>query len=183
MYRLFVAIDLPEHIKAELDMLEIGMPGANWVAEEQRHITLRFIGEVDGSTMREIKSALQDIEVEPFDLLLEGVGHFPPRGTPTVLWAGIEKHETLIRLRNKIENTIVQLGFEPEKRKFSPHITLARLRNAPIQAIGAFLTQHAQFKTEPFDVTEFQLFSSQLTPKGPIYTIEETYSLLDSEED
>lgn len=183
MYRLFVAIDLPDSIKAELDMLEVGMPGINWVSEEQRHLTLRFIGEVDGEAFREIKAALREVEVEPFDLLLEGVGHFPPRGQPTVLWAGVEKNESLIRLRNKIENTIVQLGFEAEKRKFSPHITLARLRNAPLPAIGAFITRHAQFKTEPFDITEFQLFSSQLTSKGPIYTVEEVYSLLDDDDE
>jgi RNA 2',3'-cyclic 3'-phosphodiesterase len=183
MHRLFVAIDLPDHIKAELDMMEVGMPGVNWVSEESRHITLFFIGEVDGGLYREIQNALYDVTIDPFDLVLEGVGHFPPRGEPTVLWVGVEKNESLIRLRNRVENALVGLGIEPDKRKYAPHVTLARLRNAPISGIGAFLTRHAQFKTEPFDVTEFQLFSSKLTSKGAVYTVEEVYSLEEPEDE
>ncbi len=182
MTRLFVAIDLPPALKAALIGLGGGVPGANWVDEEGMHLTLRFIGEVDGLLFRDIRQALGDVLVDPFDLVLEGVGTFPPRGTPTVLWAGVEKHETLLSLKHKIDGTLASLGIEPEGRKYSPHITLARLKDAPMSHLGDFLVQHARLKTEPFEVNEFHLFSSTLTSNGPIYEIEETYSLLDDED-
>ena len=179
MYRLFVAIELPEWVKAELSGLSFGLPGAHWVPDDQLHLTLRFIGEVDKIQFEEIAQALTEVQLDPFDLALEGVGTFPPRGTPTVLWVGLEKSEPLGQLRRRVESALQQAGVQPEGRKFSPHITLARLKNAPMNRLGEFLTGHALFKLAPFDVEEFHLFSSQLTSKGAIHTLEATYSLLD----
>ncbi len=179
MYRLFVAIELPEWVKAELSGLSFGLPGANWVPDDQLHLTLRFIGEVDRVQFEEIGQALTEVQLDPFDLVLEGVGTFPPRGTPNVLWVGVEKNEPLLQLRRRVESALVQAGVTPEGRKFSAHITLARLKNAPMNRLGEFLTGHALFQLDPFEVEEFHLFSSQLTSRGAIHTLEATYSLLD----
>lgn len=179
MYRLFVAIELPEWVKAELSGLSFGLPNTNWVPDEQLHLTLRFIGEVDKVQFEEIAQALTEVQLDPFDLVLEGVGTFPPRGTPTVLWVGVEKSEPLLQLRRRVDSALNQAGVPPEGRKFSPHITLARLKDAPMSRLGPFLTGHALYKLEPFEIEEFHLFSSQLTSKGAIHTLEETYSLLE----
>jgi RNA 2',3'-cyclic 3'-phosphodiesterase len=179
MYRLFVAIELPEWVKAELAGLSFGLPGAHWVPDDQLHLTLRFIGEVDRVQFEEIGQALTEVQIDPFDLALEGVGTFPPRGKPTVLWVGLEKSEPLLQLRRRVESALVQVGLPPEGRKFSPHITLARLKDVPLNRLGEFLMGHALFKLAPFEIKEFHLFSSQLTQKGAIHTLEATYSLLD----
>src|SRR4051794_16389924 len=110
MYRLFVAIDLPETVKSQLSLITVGIPGARWVPDDQFHLTLRFIGEVDGVLYRDIKKALFDVNVEPFWLAINGLGYFPPRGRPNVLWGGVEKNDLLTRLRNKTESMLVQLG-------------------------------------------------------------------------
>lgn len=175
--RLFVAIDLPENIRAYLAQMSFGLPGARWVEDEQIHLTLSFIGEVDKLLYQDIKKALFEVQIDPFDLALKGVGHFPPKGQPTVLWVGVEKSEPLLSLYHKVESILRQLGVETDRRKYSPHITLARLKDTPINRLGEFLTQHALFETEPFDVTEFHLYSSTLTQRGSIYAIEETYPL------
>ncbi len=177
MYRLFVALDLPETIKAHLASLSFGLPGANWVDDEQIHLTLRFIGEVDRFLFDDIRKSLAEVVLDPFDLVLEEVGYFQKRGQPQVLWAGVEKNEPLLQLRRKIENALIQSGLPPEGRKFDPHITLARLKDTPMSRLTEYLVQHFRFKTEPFDVTEFTLFSSVLTSKGSIYQVEEVYSL------
>ena len=177
MYRLFVAIDLPENVKQELSGLCFGIPGARWVPEEQIHLTLRFIGEVDGGVFRDIQEALGDIRTDPFEIWVKGVGFFPPRKTPRVIWVGVEPHDKVIVLRNRVESTLVRLGLEPERRKFSPHITLARLRDTSLSKVTRFLAGHNLFATEAFPVHEFVLYSSTLTPKGAIHQQEAIYSL------
>ncbi len=126
--RLFVAIDPPQQIRDHLALLCCGLPGARWTPPEQFHLTLSFIGEVDGSTFLDIREALAEISVPQFSLQLQGVGFFPPRGQPRVIWAGIEKSEPLHLLQRKITTRLFQRGLEPDNRKFSPHITLARLQ-------------------------------------------------------
>ncbi len=177
MYRLFVAIDLPPDIAARLQNLCYGVPGARWVQPEQMHLTLRFIGEVDGGIFRDVKEGLADIKSPPFSLQVKGLGFFPPRKTPRVLWAGLAPVEQVSGLRNRIENLLVGMGLSPEGRKFSPHITLARLHDTPLARLGRFLAGNSLFATEPFPVSEFHLYSSQLTSKGAVHTIEASYSL------
>ncbi len=178
MTRLFVAIDMPAAINRQLAALCHGVPGAKWVAPEQIHLTLRFIGEADGPALDDIAEALDGFEAEAFSLALKGVGHFPPRHAPKVLWAGVEADDALIRLRDKVEGAIVRLGFAPEARNFAPHVTLARLRDAPIGRVSEYLAEHALFQTAPFAVSEFQLYSSRLSSNGAIHSIEASYPLL-----
>jgi RNA 2',3'-cyclic 3'-phosphodiesterase len=175
--RLFVSIEPPEDVREDLLAICYGLPGARWVDSEQFHLTLRFIGEVDGAVFREIDEALAQIDTASFDLTVQGVGHFPPRGVPQVLWAGIERSEALLHLRRKIEVAIVQTGLEPDHRKYSPHITLARLQGTHPNKVGEFLARHNLLRTRTFPIDEFHLFSSKLTPKHAIHTCEASYSL------
>lgn len=177
MPRLFVAIDLPVMVREQLSTLCCGLPGARWVKAEQLHLTLRFIGDVDGSVFKQIREALSEVNCEPFSLQLKDIGFFPPRGKPRVLWVGIGKNEQLVRLRNRIESTLVRMGLPPEGRKFSPHITLARLKDTPGSRIGAYLAHNSLFATESFPVHEFYLYSSVLNAKGAKHYIEEAYPL------
>ena len=176
---MFVAIDLPPDVVAQLQELCYGVPGARWVQPEQMHLTLRFIGEVDGGVFREIKEGLADIETEGFVLQVKGLGFFPPRKTPRVLWVGIAPVEEVSGLRRRIDNVLLGLGLGLEGRKFSPHITLARLHETPLARLGRFLAGNGLFATEVFPVSEFHLYSSQLTATGAFHTIEASYKLGD----
>jgi len=177
MYRLFVAIDLPPDIVARLQGLCFGMPGARWVEAAQMHLTLRFIGEVDGGVFRDIKEGLAGIKAPAFSLQVKGLGVFPPRKTPRVLWAGLAPVEPVSGLRSRIENLLVGTGLAPEGRKYSPHITLARLHDTPLVRLSRFLAGNGLFATEAFPVSEFHLYSSELTSKGAFHTIEASYPL------
>jgi len=179
MFRLFVAIDLPPDVVAQLQELCYGVPGARWVQPEQMHLTLRFIGEVDGGVFQDIKEGLADIKTEGFALQVKGLGFFPPRKTPRVLWAGIEPVEQVSGLRRRIDNVLLGLGLAPEGRKYAPHITLARLQDTPLARVGRFLAGNGLFATEEFPVSEFHLYSSQLTAKGAFYALEASYKLGD----
>jgi 2'-5' RNA ligase len=175
MPRLFIAVDLPETIKENLESMSFGIPGAKWVRPEQLHLTVRFIGEVDGALFHDIKNILAEVSAASFSLQLKGVGYFPPRGAPRVLWIGMEKSEPLLLLRKKIDLRLLRVGVEPEGRKFSAHITLARLKNSPVQKIANFLSGNGLFSQEPFQVEDFKLYSSILSPKGAYHKVERIY--------
>lgn len=177
MTRLFVSLELPEAVKEALGRLCNDVPGARWAEPEQIHLTVRFIGEVDGLGFQNVADALASVRAAPFSLSLRGVGHFPPRGEPRVLWAGVAKSEELVVLHDRIESALVRVGLEPERRKFAPHVSLARLRATPSRAVGSFLARNALFHTEPIPVDEFHLFSSQLTSKHAVHRNEGTYPL------
>lgn len=164
--RLFVAIDPPDGIRDQLSALCCGLPDARWTPPEQFHLTLCFIGEVDGSSFLDIREALAKVTFPAFALRLQSVGFFPPRGQPRVVWAGIEKSEPLLGLQRKIATRLFQLGFEPENRKFSPHITLARLHQTPASKVGKYLEVNGLFSGEPFMVDRFSLYSSALGRKA-----------------
>ena len=175
--RLFVAIDLPEAVKERLTMISCGLPGARWLKAEQLHLTMRFIGEVDGDRFLDIRDELAEVSCESFPMQLQGVGFFPPRKKPRVVWVGLEKNEQLVRLRNRIESVLVRTGLEPEGRKFAPHITLARLNKTPASKVGRFLEHHSLFISPLFQVNEFRLYSSVLNAGGATHYVEQEYLL------
>lgn len=177
--RLFVGLDLPPPINDHLSLVCGGIPRARWQTAEQRHLTLRFIGEVDGGTMRTIVDALGTVKHPAFTMSLAGVGHFPPRGEPRSVWAGIEPPEPVHELAAKLEQTMRAIGLDPDSRKFAPHVTLARLRGAPKQKVIEFLQNQALLRTQSFEVDSFALYSSVLNPRGSKYCIEETFPLGD----
>jgi len=174
--RLFVAIDPPQHIREQLAGLCCGLPDARWVPPEQLHLTLCFIGEVSSGAFLDIREALSEITFPSFALRLQGVGFFPPRGQPRVVWAGGAPSEPLAVLQRKITTRLFALGFEPENRKFSPHITLARLNQTPPARVGKYLQEHGLFASAKFEVDRFLLYSSLLGRKGAIHFVEQEYS-------
>ncbi len=177
MPRLFVAIDFPEAIHRRLAALCSGLAGARWLPIEQFHLTLRFIGEVGGGTFADIADGLSEVACQPFTLRLRGVGHFPPRGQPRVLWVGVEAGGGLTRLHGQIELRLRSLGLDPEGRRFAPHITLARLKGTRLDRLRDYLAFHDGFATETIPITCFRLYSSILGAKAAIHRIEANYPL------
>ena len=176
MKRLFVAIDLPDWIKTELEMLcAFGVKGVKWVTREQMHLSLSFIGEVGEEAAMDISDTLIKVRAKSFEMSLNSVGTFPSEKTPRVIWAGIDKNNELMALQKKVASQLNQIGIKLERRKYSPHITLARVKSKTPGRIGEFLVQNSLYKSKPFDVTSFHLYLSTLTPKGAVYTKEKTY--------
>ncbi len=176
MIRLFVALDLPDSVRERLTALQGGVPGARWSTAEQMHLTLRFIGEVAENVAHDVDDALATIRAPSFSLELSGVGEFGGKN-PRALWAGVKSSEALLHLQKKVETALQRIGLIPEARKYSPHITLARLKAAPREKIVQFLTHGALFAAGPFPVQQFVLFSSHLSQSGSIYHPECIYRL------
>lgn len=163
MFRLFVAIPLPPEIRTRLSVLCAGLPGAKWLDPDGLHLTLRFIGEVGGDLAEDIDAALQQVDAPAFELSLSGIDCFHSSGKAHTLWAGISKQPALGHLRDKVESAVVRAGCEPERRKFKPHVTLARLRgNTDAARLGAFIQRYNWVSFGPFAVESFTLFRSHL---------------------
>jgi RNA 2',3'-cyclic 3'-phosphodiesterase len=176
--RLFVAIDLPWELRQRLAMLSgAGIPGAKWVPAENYHITLRFIGETPGYRAEEIDHALAALKARGFDLTLAGVGTFAKSGRSTSLWVGVQRNERLDHLQSKIETALQRIGLEPERRRFAPHVSLARLDNAAEGKLAAFVQANNLFRATPVTVAHFTLFSSLLGKEQSVYTPEVEYAL------
>lgn len=175
MTRLFVAIDLPDDVKAALAGLPPELPAARWVHPEELHLTLRFIGEVDEQSCSAIKTALSVVEFAAFPLTLCGVGHFPPGRHPRVLWVGMNPCEGLLQLQQKIELALIEAGITDDERRFSPHITIARLKETAPAAVDKFEMLHGALACPTFEVREFILYSSVLARKGAIHSKEAVY--------
>ena len=175
--RLFVALDLPWELKQRLAMLAGGVPGARWVAAENHHLTLRFIGETPAHRAEEIDLALSNFRARGFPLVLAGVGVHVKAGRSTSLWAGVERNPSLEHLQSKIETALQRIGLEPERRRFVPHVTLARLNN-PVEAkLAGYVQANNLFRAEPVQVAHFSLFSSRLGKEQSVYTAEVEYDL------
>lgn len=183
MLRLFIAVPLPAEIRAACALLQTRMPGARWVKADNLHLTLRFVGEADGATYEALRETLGEARGRPFELALGGLGHFPPRGAPRVLWAGVERSEPLAALQRRAERAVQAAGVPPEGRGYSAHLTLARLERTPARAVGEYLAANNLFKAGPFRVESFALLSSKLRPDGPVYTVEQEYPLTEETPD
>ena len=175
--RLFIAITLPETVQDALADLGNGLPGARWVAPENLHLTLRFLGEIDRRDAEDIDAALAEIRAPGFPLSIVGVDRFGDNRRLRQLWAGVEPHPGLLHLQSKVESAVVRSGLAPERRKFKPHITLARFKSNPGDKLGAFLSRHGLFRLPPFEVDRFGLYSSFLSSGGSIYSEEAVYEL------
>lgn len=178
MLRLFIALKLDPSIIEQLQNICFGIKNARWLPSDQIHVTVRFIGNCDESLFYDIQSSLDTVSIPAFDLTIKGVGHFPPRGNPRILWAGLQPSQGLPNLYHAVDKCLNNLGISADRKKFHPHITLARFkgRTSPA-AIIPFLTQNSLFKIEPFKVTKFHLYSSILRQKGALHRIEESYNL------
>lgn len=179
MHRLFVAISLPDPVIDALIDLQIGMRGARWLPDENIHLTLAFIGEADRHGLAEIASALAGISAPKFEIRLKGCGFFGDR-KPRALWVGVDVNDRLAHLQSKVEVALKRAGFALEKRKFTPHVTLAYLNGVAPEAAASFCAANGLFSAAPFAVTEFHLFESHLGSEAAHYEIVESYSLDDS---
>lgn len=176
MPRLFTGIELPESIREDLGNLEQPLPGARWIDMDDLHLTLRFLGDVDNRTANEFADLLSRIEVSAFEMRLVGLGTFGGR-EPRIIWAGVEAGAELLRLARGNERAARAAGLDPVSRTFKAHITLARLKNSRPETLARFLQKHGSFRTEPFYVTHFTLFSSKPHTGGGPYVVEETFPL------
>jgi len=177
MFRLFVAIDLPEDIKKRIEPICCGVPGARWLEPEQWHLTLRFVGEVDGGLLRDILNSLGELQAEPFPLMLRGLGFFPLRGTPETIWVGVERSEGLTLLRGRVEAALAKAGVPRDGRKFAPHVAIARLRQPHVQRLAGYLSANGLFESPAFTVDCFGLYRSVLSSSGAHYDLEAEYPL------
>lgn len=168
--RLFIAIPLPEGVVTELHSLQQGLKGTRWVPEEQMHLTLRFLGDVDEARIPLLKEQLGSIVIPSFDLTVQGLGCFPPRGVPRVLWAGVLPSPPLQELATILDHELAAAGFPREPRPFSPHLTLGRFRSVEENDVTRYLTLHRDFSLSPFVVNRFILFCSRLTSTGAEHT-------------
>ncbi len=176
--RLFVGLDLPWELKQRLGLLAGGIPGARWVPPVNFHLTLRFIGEVPAHRAEEIDLALAALRGRGFELTLAGIGTFAKGGRDTQLWVGAERNPALDHLQGKIETALQRAGLEPVRRRFTPHVTLARLDNAVVPAkLVGFVQANNLFRAGPTPVGAFTLFSSQLGKEASVYEAEVAYPL------
>jgi 2'-5' RNA ligase len=176
MMRLFVGLALPQSLKDKLAPLMTGLPGAHWVPPENLHLTLRFVGEVDEREAAMLDEALSTVERAPFELQVAGCGIFAQRRGPEAVWIGVTSTPPLVDLQAAVERAAVRAGLAPEEKRFRPHITLARLKDAPAPRLQAFISSHNLFK-ETVPVEQFALFSSKLGAAEPIYLEEAAYPL------
>lgn len=178
MHRLFVAIRPPALIRDQLLDLMEGVPGARWQDEDQLHLTLRFIGEVDAHTADDLHAALGAVRYPKFELELNGLGTFERRGSPAALWAGVAPLEPLKELHNKVDQACQRAGLAPERRAYAPHITLARLGPTTTGPIESLMKTSSALASLPFAVDSFCLFESDLTQAGAVHSMVERYSLI-----
>ena len=176
MHRLFVAIRPPQSVRdLLLDRMD-GVRGAHWVEEEQIHLTVRFIGEVDRHVADDVHAALGTVHQPRFPLALAGLGSFDRKSGSAVLWAAVAPHEPLKALHKKVDQALERVGVEPDRRAFHPHITLARLSRGT-GALKPFIEGAGPLTSAPFPVEDFRLYESALTPNGPLYTLAGRYPL------
>jgi len=176
MHRLFVAIRPPEHIRDLLIDAMDDSPDFRWQNEEQLHLTLRFIGEVDRHMAADLTDALPRIRAPRCTARIKGVGSFDHRNAGA-LWAGVEPKEPLAALAAKVERVCQHVGLEPERRAFHPHITLARWKGRRTHEVGDFLGRRRGLVSEPFEVDRFVLFESRLSRHGAHYEEVASYPL------
>ncbi len=176
MPRLFTGVEVPEDIALALSFLRGGLPGARWIDPENYHVTLRFVGDIDPRTADEIADALSHIDRSGFTLRIEGVEAFGSH-KPHAIVARIAASRALADLQAEQERIMQRLGLPAETRKFTPHVTLARLRGVSQRDVATYLALRGGFTTRPFEVDRFVLFSSRDSVGGGPYLLEEAYPL------
>ncbi len=175
--RLFVALDLPSSLRTRLSWMSGGLQGARWVPPENYHITLRFIGEVPAWRAEEIDLALAGLRATGFDLQLSGVGTFEKGGKVMALWIGVDRNPALEHLQSKIETAMQRTGLESERRRFNPHITLARVDSVVPHKVAEWVQGRNLFRSDRVPIDHFTLFRSRLGKEQAIYDAEVEYPL------
>jgi 2'-5' RNA ligase len=173
MKRLFVSIELPKSVTRSLAELDPHIRGVRWLEPRQMHLTLSFLGNVSGETQECLMEKFRAISWKSFFLPLVGLGTFPSKGWPKIIWIGVGTgHPHLFQLHKRVQEALLAAGLEPDLRSFHPHVTLARCRDVSPQTIRPFLRAHTDFDAGLIHVESFCLNSSELTPAGSVYTPE-----------
>ncbi len=168
MIRLFVALRPPPAIRDALSDVMDGVPDARWQDDEQLHLTLRFIGEVDRPQAEDIAAALGQVHAPAPTVALAGVGSFDTRGRIDTLWADVAPAAPLARLAASVEQACIRAGLPPERRAFRPHITVARLNRAS-GPVDAFLAEHAGLTSAAMRFDHLVLYESHIGKDGAWY--------------
>ena len=176
MPRLFTGVEIPSDIGQALSSLRGGLPGARWIDPENYHMTLRFIGDVDDTTAHEVASMLGRVKRGAFDLHMQGLTSFGGK-KPRAVVASVSPAQALLDVQAEQERLMQRIGLEPEGRKFTPHVTLARLRESSSHDVAEYLSSRGYFRTSPFKVERFVLFSSRASVGGGPYVVEASYPL------
>jgi 2'-5' RNA ligase len=171
MHRLFVALRPPRAIRAQLMTAMEGVASARWQDDEQLHITVRYIGEVERPVGEDIALALSQVRASAPDVAIRGVGVFEKNGRIDTLWAGVTPPDALLALHRKVDQALVRIGLEPERRAYVPHITLARMpRSAGFgPGVDRWRADQALLSSEPFSLDALILYESVLTRDGAVY--------------
>jgi RNA 2',3'-cyclic 3'-phosphodiesterase len=173
--RLFVAIDLPESMRELLAGLDPHICGMRWTDPAQMHLTLGFFSDVPKDTELKLREKLSAIQFGAFFLSVNSVDSFSAKGAPKIIWISVGKaHPHLFQIHKRVQEAALAVGIEPELRPWHPHVTIARCRDVSAQALRKFLQSNAEFDAGMIRVDAFHLYSSNLTPAGPIHTRELT---------
>ena len=176
MPRLFTGVEVPEDVALDLDLMKGGIVGARWIDPSSFHITLRFIGDIDDGLAREIAHELDGVAARPFALRLKGIGVFGGN-RPHSLFVGAEESAELRRLQAIHERICQALGLDAGGRRFTPHVTMARLKDPDLRTLRHYVASHNLYKSRVFEVGRFVLFSSRPSRGGGPYAVEESYRL------
>jgi len=176
MPRLFTGLELPREVCQSLSMLRGGLPGARWIDPENYHLTLRFIGDIDDMMAREVALLLGRVQRRGFGLRIDGLSSFGGR-KPRALVASLVPSPEVMELQAEHERLMRRVGLEPEGRKYTPHVTLARLRDTSSRQVADYLTARGAYRSMQFEVSQFVLFSSRASVGGGPYVVEAAYPL------
>lgn len=179
MHRLFVALRPPPTVRAALAATMDGVPQARWQDDDQLHLTVRYIGEVDGRMAEDIVLALGQVHAPPVEVALSGVGAFDKKGRVDALWAGVAPHDALAALHRKLDHALVRLGLAPEGGAYLPHVTLARISRGTGfgPEIERWQAAHGGLASQPFTIEHMTLFESHLGGEGARYDVVERWRL------
>lgn len=184
--RAFIAINVPDEIKDALlsfinKCKEIQRQGIKYVEAENHHITLKFLGDTELTTIEELIPLLNSIRTKAFSLKISGSGGFPNVFFPKVIWAGIQIEKNLTDLFQLVESAALKCGFNAEDRNFHPHLTLARVKESCRKELSDFLKNSRNLEFGTFCVNEFCIYKSELTPEGPIYSKIQNFELINND--
>ncbi|TGK28089.1 RNA 2',3'-cyclic phosphodiesterase [Leptospira gomenensis] len=178
--RIFLGISVPEEVKEQLVRICYGLPDIRWVLPENFHVTLLFLGEQSREQVDVVSDFCSTIASPSFRLNLQSVGTFEKQKSPSILFAKVLLNEELVKLQKKLDSGIRKLGFAPERQEYRPHLTLGRFKNSNGLRVAAYLEEFSGFTSSEFYVSEFHIYSSRTFSEGPVYSIEESFSLLPS---
>lgn len=174
--RLFAAIAMPDEVVDRLAPMQRALAGASWRPPDSLHLTLRFFGDINESLARDLDHEIALFVQPPFEMRLKGGGCFGGR-EPTAVWAGVEAPPALARIAAHCETAARRAGLSPEKRSFTPHVTLAYLHGTTDREAAHYLERLGDFRTDLFWVDCFALYSSWSTRSGSRYQEEAVYPL------